>query len=218
VKISSHFAIIALAIFSFGLSFYENIYASFFIPTLFLLIIQRVCWKTFLKRVLILNIFVGIVVLSTLVNKEYSYAFLIFMRSNIILITTLILFNQRDIFHIAYGFSKLGLSKKLNALVFFMAKFVVLMKNELQSIKKAMIARNFKTKTDLFTYSIYANILGVLIVKSFDKAQKLHQAMELRGYNGTIYCSNYEKGTRMDLFFLGLTILCLLFPFCRIAL
>lgn len=216
MSISTHFAIVALGILSFWLAFYENVYASFFLPLLFLIFIQKIDVFRFLKKLLLLNIFIIIAIFSVVLHGDYDYAFLIFVRSNTVILITLLLFWEKDIFQIAYGFARLGFPQKLSALFFFIAKFVAIMKEEFVMLQKVMFTRSFQEKSNVFTYSIYANILGVLIIKAFDRAQKLGYAMELRGYKGAIYHGEYEKNSLLDFAFLALVIVSLSFPFARI--
>jgi cobalt/nickel transport system permease protein len=216
--ISTHFAIFILMVMSFWLSFYENVYISFLIPLIFLFFSQKVHWLTLFKRVLFLNIFIFVALFSIVLHGDYSYAFLVFMRSNILLLVTMLLFWQKDIFQIAYGFAKLGFPQKLNTIMFFLAKFVSIMKSELKVAKKALHVRTFRNKTDIFTYSVYANLLAILIIKAFDRAQKLNQAMELRGCDGVNYYSDYEKSNLYDFTLSLLVFISLAVPFWKIDL
>jgi cobalt/nickel transport system permease protein len=107
---------------------------------------------------------------------------------------------------------------KLSSLFFFVAKFVIIIKDEFNTTKKVMKVRNFRAKSNVFSYKIYANVIGMMIVKCFDKAEKLKNTMILRNFQGKIYQSKSEKITKLDLVILGMVILSLSIKFGEISL
>lgn len=197
--ISSSFGLINTIIYSFGLSFFNQVYVSLFIPTLLLMIIKRKALLGILKKVLFLNIFIAIMVISSIIHKDYNYALLIGLRANAIILFALLTFHNKSFFEIAGALQSLKFPDKLVSLFFFVGKFIIIIKNEFDITKKTLKVRNFKSKTDLFSYKVYANIIGMLIVKCFDRAEKLKNSMILRNFNGKIYQSKKDKYTILDL-------------------
>ncbi len=197
--ISLRFAFISILLYSFGLAFFKEIWLSMLLAPLFLALVKPKSILPSFKKLLFLNIFILLVSLSAVLSKEYNLALLIFVRANAILFFTFLLFDKRDIFEITASLSSLGLPTKLSTLFFFVAKFIFIIKNEFQIIKKALLVRHFKRKTTLFTYKIYANIVGMLVVKCFERADKLKKAMILRNFGGKIYYAGENSVTKMDL-------------------
>lgn len=213
MNISPASSLVGLLFFSFGLSFLNSIELYIFLPLLFLAFTQEYQFKKLLKHLAILNLFILVVVASVLIEKQLQQALLILIRSNAILLMALLLFSQKDIFFIAYGVNTLKLPHKLSSILFFVGKFVFIIKNELAITKKVMKSRNFQKKTDLFTYFTYANAIGMLIIKCFERADKLRKAMELRNFQGEIYQLREEPVTKIDIVFLFLVILSLILSF-----
>jgi len=216
--ISSSFGLISIIIYSFGLSFFKTLHVSIFVAPIFLMIIQKEMILPTLKKLLFLNIFIMIMSLSAVFNQDYNYALLIFGRANAIVLFALLVFYNKTLFDIAAGMQTLRVPDKLSSLFFFVAKFVIIIKEEYTITKKVLIVRNFRAKSNLFSYKIYANIIGMLIVKCFDRAQKLKHAMILRNFQGKIYQSKSEKFTKLDFIILFMVILSLTIQFGKVSL
>jgi cobalt/nickel transport system permease protein len=53
----------------------------------------------------------------------------------------------------------------------------------------------------MHTYKTYAYLVGMLIVKSYDRSQKIYNAMLCRGFTGKFPIVSHFKLTRADLSF-----------------
>jgi cobalt/nickel transport system permease protein len=216
--ISSSFGLISTILYSFGLSFFNEVYLSLFLPTILLIFIQKDALKSILKKMLFLNIFIIIMVLSAMIHKEYNYALLIALRANAIILFALLIFHNKSLFDIASGMQTLKLPDKLVSLFFFVGKFIIIIKQEFNITKNVMKIRNFKSKTNLFSYKVYANVIGMLIVKCFDRAEKLKNSMILRNFQGKIYQSKKEKFSKVDFLILFSVLLSLSIQFGKVSL
>jgi len=216
--ISSSFGLISTILYSFGLSFFNEVYLSLFLPTILLIFIQKNALKSILKKMLFLNIFIIIMVLSAIIHKEYNYALLIALRANTIILFALLIFHKKSLFDIASGMQTLKLPDKLVSLFFFVGKFIIIIKQEFNITKNVMKIRNFKSKTNLFSYKVYANVIGMLIVKCFDRAEKLKNSMILRNFQGKIYQNKKEKSSKEDFLILFSVLLSLSIQFGKVSL
>lgn len=50
-----------------------------------------------------------------------------------------------------------------------------------------MKIRGFSPKTNLHTYRTYAYVVGMLLVKSYERARRVEAAMLCRGFDGRFY-------------------------------
>jgi len=188
------------------------------LPTILLMVLQRDALVETFKRVLFLNIFIVIMVLSAVIHKEYNYALLIALRANAIIIFALLIFHNKSLFDIANGMQTLRLPDKLVSLFFFVGKFIIIIKQEFNITKNVMKVRNFRGKTNLFSYKVYANVIGMLIVKCFDRAEKLKNSMILRNFQGRIYQSKKENFSKVDFLILFSVLLSLGIQFGKVSL
>jgi cobalt/nickel transport system permease protein len=72
-----------------------------------------------------------------------------------------------------------------------------------------MKIRGFKPRTNLHTYRSYAYLAAMLLVRSFDRAERVFQAMLCRGFNGTFYSLRTFSWERRDRIFLAASLLVL---------
>ena len=216
--ISTAIALLSTTIYSFGLSFFDTIYISMFLPSFLLMVIQKEAIVVTFKRLFFLNIFIVMVSVSAVINEDYELALLLFLRSNALLLFVLLIFYNKTLFDIATGMQTLRVPDKLSSLFFFVAKFVIIIKEEFAITKKVMRVRNFRAKTSIFSYKIYANVIGMMIVKCFDRAQKLKNTMILRNFQGKIYQSKTEKFKTIDFVILFTVILSLSIQFGKVHL
>ena len=78
-----------------------------------------------------------------------------------------------------------------------------------------MKIRCFHPRTDIHTYKTYAYLLGMLLIKSYDRSERVHQAMICRGFKGEFWMldhfnlkkSDVIAGVLMLFFIMGLFLL-----------
>ncbi len=71
-------------------------------------------------------------------------------------------------------------------MILFTYRYIFVFLLEMRRMNTAMSARNFVKKTDIHTVKTVGNFVGVLLVRSFEKAEKIYQAMLSRGYDGVL--------------------------------
>jgi cobalt/nickel transport system permease protein len=72
---------------------------------------------------------------------------------------------------------------------------------EFQRLMEAARLRGFAPKTNLFTYRTTAYLVGNLLVRSYDRSQRVYEAMLCRGFNGTFPVYHHFTLSRRDIFF-----------------
>ncbi|MEE9612088.1 MAG: energy-coupling factor transporter transmembrane component T, partial [Desulfatiglandales bacterium] len=76
---------------------------------------------------------------------------------------------------------------KIVHLFFFTYRYIHVIHTEYQRLIKAIKIRGFHPRTNLHTYRTYAYLVGMVIVKSHDRAQRVRAAMLCRGFSGRFY-------------------------------
>jgi cobalt/nickel transport system permease protein len=133
-------------------------------------------------------------------------ALLITLKSNSIILMVMALLGTSPIFTLVHAMSHLGIPDKLVHLFFFCFRYIHVIQAEYHRLHNAMKMRGFKPRTDMHTYRSYAYLVGMLLVRSFDRAQRILQAMKCRGFSGKFYIlHHYEMKTR-DYAFAGSSI------------
>ncbi len=115
------------------------------------------------------------------------YAAGISVKSNSMMLMLIALAASTPIFTLGHAMHELGMHKKLVHLFFFTYRYIHVIQREYIRLANSMKIRSFKPGTNLHTYKTYAHMTGMLLVRSFDRAQRVHNAMMCRGFSGKLY-------------------------------
>lgn len=77
-------------------------------------------------------------------------------------------------------------------------RYIFVFQQETARMAKGMISRGFRKKTDMATLRIIGNFLGMLLVRSFERTQRVYDAMLSRGYDGTMHGTFEFRACRVD--------------------
>ncbi len=202
-------SLICAFIFTLSASFSNfNIY--FLLPIIFLVAVNFSNSLEVLKKLLFLNLFIFTIFIFVWFQADFYEAINIYLRTNIIIFFNLLLFFDSKGLDIIRGFFLLNFPKRFISAFYFTWKMIIELQNEFKNIKISLVSRNFSNKTSLFTYQTYGNILGLLFIKSMQKAQNLKDSFDLRGFNGEIYLNSDFSLSKFDYVLLFITIFTLI--------
>ena len=111
-------------------------------------------------------------------------ALLIVLKTNTILLAMMALLNTSNLAALGYGLEKLGLPLRLCYLVLFTYRYIFVIEQEYKRLLRAAQLRCFRPSTTIHTYRTFGYLFGMTLVKSWEQAHRVHQAMVLRGFNG----------------------------------
>lgn len=189
-----------------------------------LLIITNLNFKSVAGRLLIVNTFIFFIWLfipftypgeglfkigPLLATREgIIYALKITIRSNTIMLFVISLLSTSSISALIHALNDLYLPDKLVYLFFFVYRYLHVIEKEFEKLSNSMSIRAFKPRTNLHTYKSYAYLIGMLLIKSYERSKKVYEAMLCRGFKGKFYIFDDFSLDRYDLLF---TIICLSF-------
>jgi len=130
-------------------------------------------------------------------------ALLITLKSNSIILMVIALLGTSPIFTLVHALSHLWVPDKLVHLFFFCYRYIHVIHGEYHRLINAMKIRGFRPKTDMHTYRAYAYLLGMLLVRSFDRSKRILQAMRCRGFKGKFYILHHYQMKRYDYALVG---------------
>ncbi len=187
------------------------------IISLFLVLLARLDLRKLFVRLLTVNVFIAFLWIflpfsyhgealfqigSLAVTKEgFMHVLSITLKSNTIVILTIVILGTSGVFSLAHALIHLKVPKKLVLLFFFFYRYITVMHDEYIKIKKAIAIRCFKPKSNFHTYRTYAYLVGMLIVRSFDRSQRIYNAMLCRGFRNNFPLMSHFELKRADIFF-----------------
>ena len=125
-------------------------------------------------------------------------AALITIKANAIILLFISLLATSTVARLGHGLQELHLSPRLCMLLLFSYRYIAVIHQEYQRLQRAAKLRCFNPGTNLHTYKTYAHLLGMLLVKSWNRAERVRQAMTLRGFSGRFYSLHELKMNRID--------------------
>lgn len=82
---------------------------------------------------------------------------------------------------------QLGFPEKLCLLLLFTWRYIAVIRQEYLRQHRCVKARGFRPRTNVHTYRTYAWLVAMLFVRSWDRAERVHQAMRCRGFTGRFH-------------------------------
>jgi len=131
-------------------------------------------------------------------HEGVLYATRITIKSNAMMLMLIALVASTPIFTMGHAMHELGIPKKIVHLFFFTYRYIHVMHREYARLLNSMKIRGFRPKTSLHTYKTFAYMVGMLLVRSFDRAQRVHNAMLCRGFKGNLYSLSKFSIKRRD--------------------
>ena len=126
------------------------------------------------------------------------FALLITLKCNAILLALIALLATTPIVALGHAMGLLRIPDMLIQLFLFTYRYIHVIFQEHDRFTKAMKTRGFVPRTNTHTYRSYAYLVGMLLVRSYDRAERIHKAMLCRGFRGKYHTLSQFSVTRGD--------------------
>jgi len=108
---------------------------------------------------------------------------------------------------LGHALHRLGVSEKLVHILMFTVRYLDVLRAEYQRLRLAMKARAFEPRSGLHTWRTYGYLVGMLLVRSLERAERIHQAMKCRGFTGRFHLLTVLRAGSRDILFGGVMLL-----------
>jgi len=192
-------------------------YASLLSALLFAVVIvavARLKTKEIISRLLVVNSFIFLLWLMlpftfpgkniytlgplNISQEGIKYALLITIKSNSIILAGIALLSTSSIFNLVHALRHLHFPDKLTQLFFFTYRYIHTIHSEYIRLNNALKIRGFKPQTNLHTYKTYAYLVGIMLVRSYDRSKRVYDAMLCRGFKGKFWTLNHFVFKKSD--------------------
>lgn len=119
-------------------------------------------------------------------TKGWDVAATILLRGTVSFMGVLWLVNVTPFDRLLVALRKLGLPRTLAAILAFMYRYIFVVFDELSRMRDARRARSFTKRGTLATWTSNAQLIGMLLIRSMNRAERVHGAMCARGFDGEI--------------------------------
>lgn len=184
-----------------------------------LLALSRPPLGPLLRRVLAVNLFVAFVWLTVpatmpgepiavwgpFSRQGVELAALVTLKSNAILLLGVALAATMPSPVLGHALQKLRCPPKLVFLFLFTYRYIHVIAEERRRLSAAARLRGFVPRTSLHAYRTVSRILGMVLARSHDRSMRVHEAMILRGFDGSFRSVAAFHAARADGLFLAVT-------------
>ena len=185
----------------------------------------RLPFGSTLRRVAALNVFMVLLVITlpfaipgtallTLGPFTYSEGGLlrsatIAVKSNAIVLCLAALIATIEVTEMGHALSHLRVPHKLTHLFLLTGRYIGVLRRESARLANAMRVRCFRPGLNRHTYRSLGYLVGMLLVKSFDRSERILAAMKCRGFRGRYYLLDHFAPGRGDVMFGAVSVLVL---------
>ncbi len=116
-----------------------------------------------------------------------NMAVLITLRCNAILIIMITFIETTPVPILALALSDLKVPDKLVFIMLISYRYINVIFQEYNRLVEAARIRGFVPKNNIHTYKTYAYMVAMVLIRSYERGIRVHQAMILRGFDGKFY-------------------------------
>lgn len=111
----------------------------------------------------------------------------IVLKANTVVLMLLALVGTLEPVVLGHALARLRVPTKLVHLFLLTVRYIGVLHEEYQSLRRAMRARAFTPGSNFHTWRSFGNLLGMLLVRSLERSQRVMAAMKCRGFDGRFH-------------------------------
>jgi cobalt/nickel transport system permease protein len=129
------------------------------------------------------------------------------IKGNAIVMAVLVLIGTMEVNTLGHALSHLRVPAGLSHLFLFTVRYLDVLHREYLRLRWAMKVRCFHPRMDRHTYHSYGNLLGMLLVRGYDRSERVLAAMKCRGFQGRFYLLDHFSFQTRDVIFCSVSVL-----------
>ena len=175
------FLAIATFISLFGVN--TKILVFIFLFLIFVCKLSKIPTKFFLTRILVISPFIFLIAISYLVSKQSFLTILnVSLKSFIVILSVLILVQTTRFDVLIETLKEFKFPKFLLLLLSFIYRYFFVLTDEVEKMTFAVKLR----QQEKFTAKTLTKLIGMLLIRSYNRAERINKAMLLRGWDGSL--------------------------------
>ncbi len=182
-----------------------SLFIAYFFATAILMGISQVPLNYILGRILVILPFI---VLASLAVpwRGYQGLWVLFVRAILCLILLILLTNTTRFVELLRGLRKLGCPQILVMNLSFLYRYLFVLTEEAMRMKQARDCRRVGRAPFREEIKLLSSMLGALLMRSFERAERMHSAMLSRGYAGDFPVVSPKRFSWHDLVFISVVV------------
>jgi cobalt/nickel transport system permease protein len=169
-----------------------------------------------IKRSLIIVPFAGMIGLFNLFFKPPIVFFNILVKSWLSVLALITLSSTTDFPSLLKALEVLKVPKLLTTILAFMYRYIFTLIDQVQKLEQARIARSYGRR-GLYQLRAFGNMLGSLFINTYERGERIYQAMLARGYHGHAHTPHRFTPGLLDAAFVAFFMTSLLYIVLAVA-
>lgn len=152
-----------------------------------LCVFARIPWPVVYRRLLPLNVMLLFAVAGLLFGPGGAgpaRGIALLLKANAILLAVTALLGTMEATALGHALQRLGMPEGLTRLLLFTVRYFEVFRRELERLRRTLRCRGFVPGLNLHTLRTYGYLVGMLLVRAFERAERVVQAMRCRGFTG----------------------------------
>ncbi len=131
------------------------------------------------------------------------------LKGNAIVLILTALLATLDVPRLGHALGHLRMPQKLVHLLMMTVRYLDVLRRETLRLLAAMKLRGFRPRMNRHTYRTLGYLVGMLLVRSLDRSERIMKAMKCRGFRGRFYLLDHFAFSAGDVWFAGVWLLML---------
>lgn len=123
------------------------------------------------------------------------------LKSNAIVLALTALVGTIEMVTLGHALQHLWVPRKLVHLFLLTVRYIDVFRGEYQRLARAMKVRGFRPRADGHSLRALGYLVGMLLVRSLDRSERILAAMKCRGFRGRFFLLDHFTFARRDLVF-----------------
>ena len=123
------------------------------------------------------------------------------LTANAVVLALLVLVGTMEPVTLGHALHALKMPERLVHLLMFSIRYIGTLHEEYLRLRTAMKVRGFKPGTNWHTYRSYGYLVGMMLVRSVERSERILGAMKCRGFSGRIVMLHRFEASGSDLGF-----------------
>ena len=128
-------------------------------------------------------------------------AILILLKANAIVMATMSLLGTLEAVTLGHALARLKVPEALVHLLLFTVRYIEVLHAEYHRLRTAMKCRGFAPSNSWHTYRSVGYLVGMLLIRSFERSERIMKAMKCRGFQGQFHLLDTMVFQRRDAVF-----------------
>ncbi|MBC7952468.1 MAG: cobalt ECF transporter T component CbiQ [Rhodospirillaceae bacterium] len=125
-------------------------------------------------------------------------AVVILLKANAVTLAMLALLGSMEVVALGHALGRLGVPERFVALFLFTTRYIAVLHQEYSRLRLAMRARAFRLHSSVHSWRAMGWLVGMLLVMSLERSERIHAAMRCRGFTGRFHLCDDSRAGWLD--------------------